>query len=112
MSRGKNMRSWLVSECKPPAGDVVCALPRTAMSTGNARIHASFFIITPPEFCFQSCRKRLRRQFPSCNCRNQLSSHAGAHGCKERNIVTCLNHGQVVALWLLVGRPVPLCNWV
>src|SRR5271154_27670 len=47
MSRGKNIRSWLASPSDLLAGGDVCALHRTAMSTGTARIHASFFIIPP-----------------------------------------------------------------
>jgi hypothetical protein len=52
MSRGKNIRSWLESAvellAELLAGGDVCALPRTAMSTETARIHANFFI-RPPE---------------------------------------------------------------
>ena len=52
MSRGKNIRSWLESAvellAELLAGGDVCALPRPAMSTGTARIHANFFML-PPE---------------------------------------------------------------
>src|ERR1700678_495104 len=76
MSRGKNIRSRLASPSELLAVGDVCALPSAATSTGNARIHTSFFITTPERLLSELLLPELSAEFSVLNRHSTVNDYA------------------------------------